>query len=268
MDFSLIVGIIFGLVALIFGFTEDGGNLRTLTSLSPFIIVVGGTIGAVIASFSFGDILHALKSVIASFKQPHSGSTEKLITKISDISSTFRKDGITALDSIIKDSELQKEEYLLLKEGLILIQEMLAPEDIQYVLESDIRAYKHKCLTDISVFEGAAGFSPTMGVIGTVMSLILVLSNGFGNPTELASSIATAFIATLYGVGFANVLYLPMANKLRSMMKRSLIQKELIVDGVCLISKGSLPRTIENELSLYHQAFSDGHKRYRNGIEN
>lgn len=268
MDFSLIIGIIIGFGALLFGYSHEGGNLNTLGAVSSFIIVFGGTLGAVIASFPLHDILQALRGVIASFRIPHSGTTEEIIKKIATISSSYRKDGINALDVALQDSDLNKEEYLLLKEGLILIQEMLAPEDIQYVLDSDIRSYKQKKMTEIRVFESAGGFSPTMGVIGTVMSLVVVLGSGFGDPAELATSISTAFIATLYGVGFANVIYLPIANKLKGVMKRSLIQKELIVDGVCLIAKGSLPRTIENELSLYHQAFPDGQKRYRKGIEN
>ncbi len=268
MDFSLIIGIVLGFGALLFGFAHEGGSLESLQAISSFIIVFGGTIGAVIASFPLHDVLQAIRGVIASFKVPHSGTTEQIINKISTISSAYRKDGVVALDAALQDSDLNKEEYLLLKEGLILIQEMLDPEDIQYVLDADIRSYKQKKMTEIRVFESAGGFSPTMGVIGTVMSLVVVLGNGFGDPAELATSISTAFIATLYGVGFANVIYLPIANKLKGVMKRSLVQKELIVDGVCLISKGSLPRTIENELSLYHQAFPDGQKRYRKGIEN
>lgn len=268
MDFSLIIGVIVGFGALLFGYSHEGGNLAALKAISSFVIVFGGTVGAVIASFPLRDVVQAFKGVAASFRVPHSGTTEKIITKISDISSSYRAEGVTALDSALQDPDLNKEEYLLLKEGLILIQEMLDPEDIQYVLESDIRAYKHKKQTEISVFESAGGFSPTMGVIGTVMSLVVVLGSGFGDPTELATSISTAFIATLYGVGLANVIYLPIANKLKGVLKRSLVQKEVIVDGVCLIAKGSLPRTIENELSLYHQAFPDGQKRYRQGIEN
>lgn len=268
MDFSLIIGVVVGFSALLFGFLEEGGKITALMAISSFIIVFGGTVGTVITSFPFRDIVQAFKGVAASFKLPHSGTTEKIIMKISEISTSYRAEGVTALDSALQDPELNKEEYLLLKEGLILIQEMLDPEDIQYVLESDIRAYKQKKQTEISVFESAGGFSPTMGVIGTVMSLVVVLGNGFGDPSELAASISTAFIATLYGVGFANVLFLPTANKLKGVLKRNLVQKEVIVDGVILIAKGSLPRTIENELSLYHQAFPDGAKRYRQGIDN
>lgn len=268
MDFSLIIGMICCLAALLFGFSHEGGNMGSLAAISSFIIVFGGTVSCVITSFPFRDILQAFKGVINSFKLPHSGTTEQIIKKISDIATKYRADGVTALDAALQDPDLNKEEYLLLKEGLILIQEMLEPEDIQYVLESDIHAYKHKKQTEISVFECAGGFCPTMGVIGTVMSLVVVLGGGFGDPTELASSIATAFIATLYGVGFANIFFLPTANKLKGVMKRNLIQKEIIVDGVCLIAKGALARTIENELALYHQAFPDGSKRYRQGIDN
>lgn len=268
MDFSLIIGIILGFLALLFGFHMEEGVIRSLFLLSPLVIVVGGTVGAVIASFSFRDIGQAFRSVAKSFRQPHSGSVEKIISKISEISGTFRIEGEKGLDNIVGDPVLSQEDYLLLKEGLILIQDLKSQEAIQYTLESDIRSYVQQKNIEISVFEAAGGFSPTMGIIGTVMGLILVLASGFDNPQILATSIATAFVSTLYGVTFANLIYLPIANKLRSQLKRNQIQKELIVDGVCMIAGGNHSRDIENQLSLYYQAFSDGNKKYKQGIDN
>lgn len=268
MDFSLIVGIIIGVAALLTGYALEHGVISSLFLVSPFIIVFGGTVGCVIASFSFTDIAMAIRAMMKSFNHPHSGSMERIISKISMIATRYRANGVTCLEEISRDPELNQEEYLLLKEGLVLIQELKTPEDIQYTLESDIRAYVQQRGIEANVFESAAGFSPTMGVIGTVMGLIMVLAAGFDDPSKLAGSIATAFIATLYGVFLANIVYLPIATKLKTQLKRKHIQKEMIVDGVCMIARGSTSRNIENELALYFQAFSDGGKRYKQGIDN
>jgi len=268
MDFSLIIGIVIGVAALLTGYILEHGVIASLFLLSPFIIVCGGTAGAVVASFSLNDIAMAMKAMLKSFKHPHSASMEKMIAKISMIANRYRADGVTCLEEIGRDPELNQDEYLLLKEGLVLIQELKSPESIQYTLESDIRAYVQQKSIEVSVFESAAGFSPTMGVIGTVMGLIMVLASGFDDPSKLAGSIATAFIATLYGVFLANIVYLPIATKLKTQLKRKHIQKEMIVDGVCMIARGNTSRNIENELALYFQAFSDGGKRYKQGIEN
>ena len=268
MDFSLIIGIAIGVAALLTGYILEHGVISSLFLLSPFIIVFGGTVGAVVASFSLTDIATAMRAMIKSFRHPHSASMEKMISKISNIATRYRTDGVTCLEEISRDPELDQEEYLLLKEGLVLIQELKSPESIQYTLESDIRAYVQQKNIEASVFEAAGGFSPTMGVIGTVMGLIMVLAAGFDDPAELAGSIGTAFIATLYGVFMANIVYLPIATKLKTQLKRKHIQKEMIVDGVCMIARGNTSRNIENELALYFQAFSDGGKRYKQGIEN
>jgi chemotaxis protein MotA len=268
MDFSLIIGIIIGAAALLTGYSLEHGVISSLFLLSPFIIVCGGTVGAVVASFSLNDIAMAMRAMFKSFKHPHSASMEKMISKISMIANRYRADGVTCLEDISRDPELNQEEYLLLKEGLVLIQELKSPESIQYTLESDIRAYVQQKSIEVSVFEAAAGYSPTMGVIGTVMGLIMVLASGFDDPSKLAGSIGTAFIATLYGVFLANIVYLPIATKLKTQLKRKHIQKEMIVDGVCMIANGNTSRNIENELALYFQAFSDGGKRYKQGIDN
>lgn len=268
MELSLILGIIIGFAALITGFSMEGGSLFSLMLVSPFIIVAGGTVGATLGSFTFKDIVQALKAVGKSFKQPNANSTKRLIDRMLEISTRFTADGVVALDAVLSDPEFQKDELLLLKEGLVLIQDGKKEEDIQYVLESELHAYSQQRSVEAEVFEAAAGFSPTMGVIGTVMSLVVVLSNGFGDSAELAEKISTAFIATLYGVGLANVIYLPIAHKLKLLMKKSIIEREIIIDGVCMISKGKAARSMENELAMYYQAFADGKKHFKAGIDN
>ena len=268
MDFSLIIGIIVGLSSIIAGFLYEKGNLMSLLLPSPIMIVVGGTVGAVLASFSISDISKAFKALKYTFSKKSKGDPKMVIEKISKVSEMCRREGLLKIEDALKDPEINKDEYLFLKEGLILVLEGRGEEEIQYVLESDIRAFTAQKQLEIAVFESAGGFSPTMGVLGTVMSLVNVLANMGDNASELAASIATAFVATLYGVGLANIIYLPIATKLKSDLKRQKIQKEMILDGICMIAKGEASRNIENKLSLYWQAFPGGAKNYKAGIEN
>jgi chemotaxis protein MotA len=184
-----------------------------------------------------------------------------------EISERCRKSGLLSIEEELKKPEFSQEEYLFFKEGLILILEGRTEEEIQYVLESDINAFTLKKQLEIAVFESAGGYAPTMGVLGTVMGLVTVLAD-MSDAKSLAASIATAFVATLYGVGIANIVFLPIATKLKSDLKRQTIQKEMITDGICMIAKGEATRNIENKLSLYYQAFPGGDKKYREGIDN
>lgn len=265
MDFAIIIGIVVGFGALIGGFLLEHGVLSSLVLLSPAVIVIGGTIGATIASTTLKDLVNAFKAVGKSFKPP--GDPTEIIDRVAELSEIARKDGITALEVAMSNIPMDKDEYYILKEGVILILEMKSVEQIQYILEADVHAYTIAKQIEIGVFEAAGGFSPTMGIIGTVMGLINVLSN-MGSPEELTGSIAVAFVATLYGVCLANIVYIPIAHKLKNHLKRQKIIREMIIDGVCMIANGAIGRDVKNELSLYYNAFSDGNKKYKEGINN
>lgn len=268
MDISLIIGILLGLLAIITGFKIEGGFLSAILSPSPALIVIGGTIGAVIASFSLSDIIKAFKALGYSFSKKSKGNPNLVIEKISSISEMCRREGLLKIEETLNEPFMEDDNFLFMKEGLILVLEGRSEEEIQYVLDSDIRAFTTQKELEIAVFESAGGYSPTMGVLGTVMSLVTVLADMGSDSTALAESIATAFIATLYGVGLANILYLPIAKKLRTDLKRQKIQREMIMDGICMIARGEASRNIENKLSLYWQAFPGGAKKYKEGIEN
>ena len=267
MDFSLLIGIIIGLAAILTGYTIEDGNLRALLLPSPLLIVLGGTIGAVVASFPLSDIKKALKALAYTFSKKSKGDPHTVITAIMEISDKCRKNGILVLEEEMKKPEYSHPDFLFLKEGLILILEGKSQDEIQYVLESGIHSFVTQKQLEISVFESAGGFSPTMGVLGTVLGLVTVLSD-MSDAQSLAASIATAFVATLFGVGIANIVYLPIATKLKSDLKRQKLQKEMMLDGVCMILKGEASRVIENKLALYWQAFPGGDKKYKAGIEN
>ena len=267
MSISVLLGLIIGFGALILGFTMEEGLISTLVMPSSFIIVVGGTIGAIVASFGITGVLDACKAFAASLMKKNEPNPTVLIEKLTKMSDESRQQGLLRLQTMLDDPDLSKPQYLMLKEGMILAMDMNTADKIREALESDTQAYIQKKQTQIEVFEGASGYSPTMGIIGTVMGLVQVL----GNITDMASltkSISVAFLATLYGVVFANLVYLPIANHLKCKLKRDKIFREMIIDGICMIATGENSRNMVNKLSLYYQAFPNGDKKYINGINN
>jgi chemotaxis protein MotA len=267
MSVSSIAGLIVAFGSLIAGFLLEKGHMASLFLLSPFIIVFGGTMGAVIVSFGFEDTAQAIKSLLASYRKENQPNPDRLIRKICDMANLCRSQGLLQLQNMLNDSELQTENLLMLKEAMILATDMKDKEGIQDVLEADVQSYTVKKQMEIDVFEGAGGFSPTLGIIGTVMGLVQVLSN-MTDSEHLTMEIGVAFIATLYGVVFANVIYFPCANHMKVYLKRQRIFREMIVDGMCMLASGMSARNIENKLSLYYHAFSKSEAKYKSGIEN
>ncbi len=267
MNISVIIGLILAFGSLIFGYTLEEGQLSALILLSPFVIVFGGTWGAVILSNNLSDIQQAFKSLLASYTTNMSKAPELIITKITSIADVCRQSGLLKLEEVLKDPELDRDEYLILKEGIVLTLEGKSADDMRDVLDSNIHAFTIQKQQEIAVLTGAGGFSPTLGIIGTVMGLIHVLGN-MTDTESLTSSISVAFIATLYGVVFANLLYLPAANRLKSYLKRQQVLKEMMAEGICLIAKGESSRNIVNKLSLYYQAFAGQEKKYKEGVIN
>lgn len=267
MDFSIMVGIVVAFGSLIAGFMLEKGIINSLFLISPFIIVFGGTLGAVILSYGFRDLIGAVKSLFQSYFSKNAPNPKNLIKKISTMAELCRKEGLLSLQKMLTDPDINNDNYLLLKEGMILTLDMKSEEEIRDAMESDIQTYSMQKQIEIDVFQGAGGFSPTLGIIGTVMGLVQVLST-MSDAEQLTGSIAVAFIATLYGVVLANLIYIPAANRLKSFLKRQKVFREIMVDGICLISSGKSQRDIENRLSLYYHAFPGGEKEYKDGINN
>lgn len=267
MDISTLIGLIVAFGSLIGGYIIEKGVLSSLAAVSPFLIVVGGTIGAVILSCGIHDLIGALKSFVSSLFTKNAPKPEKLIQKMSEMADLCRREGLLKLQTMLTDPDLNNDNYLPLKEGMILTLDMKSAEEIEAAMESDIQTYTLQKQMEIEVFQSAGGFSPTMGVIGTVMGLIQVLGN-MSDAAELTKSIGIAFIATLYGVVFANLIYLPAANRLKGILKRQKVFREMMVEGICLIASGKSSRDIENQLALYYHAFPGGEKKYKEGINN
>lgn len=262
---SVILGLVIAFGGLIVGYAIEGGTVQSLVLLSPFLIVFGGTLGAVIASYGLDNVSGAFKSFLRSLGGKGRPNPEKLIQMLSGMSDRCRREGLLVLQEVIKEPQLADDQYLLLKEGMLLALDMSTADQIREVLESDIDTFTTKKQMEIAVFEGAAGFSPTLGIIGTVMGLVQVLGN-ISDAEHLTASIAVAFIATLYGVVFANLIYMPIANQMKNHLKRQKIYKQIMVDGICLVASGEMPANLETKLAIYYPAFPKGDKKYKSAI--
>lgn len=267
MDISTIVGLLVSLLGIIAGYIVDEGNLAALFKLSPFLVVVVGTIGVVIISYGLSDTMQAVKSLFQSYSKKNQPDPDKLIKKICELADICRSQGLLQLQAKMNDADLNGENFLMLKEAMVLATDTKNMETMQETLQADVSSYTQKKQIEIDVFTEAGGFSPTLGIIGTVMGLVQVLAQ-MSDAQKLAASIASAFIATLYGIFFANIVYLPAANHLKLCLKRQLIYRDMIIDGMCMLASGESSRNIENKLALYYHAFPGGEKKYKAGIEN
>lgn len=244
MDILTIVGILLGLGAIIGGNILEGGHVGSLMQLTAFVIVFGGTMGAVLVQTPMSIFLRSLKMFVWLFLPPKV-KAEAAIQKILNWSQVARKEGLLGLESSI---EAESDEFA--RKGLQLLVDGTEPDAIRGILEVDVGAKEHTDTQAAKVFEGMGGYSPTIGIIGAVMGLIHVMEN-LSDPSKLGSGIAVAFVATIYGVGMANLLFLPFANKLKSHVHNQSQFREMIIEGVVSIAQGENPRSIETKLKGY-----------------
>jgi chemotaxis protein MotA len=169
----------------------------------------------------------------------------QLIQQVSGWSQVSRREGLLALDPIVNEL---KDEFT--RKGLQLVVDGAEPDRLREVMEVEISTYEQEMKLSARIWEAAGGYSPTIGILGAVMGLIQVMEN-LSDPSKLGAGIAVAFVATIYGVGLANLVYLPMANKLKAHINRLIVQREMIVDGLVGIANGDNPRIIESRLRGY-----------------
>ncbi|TYO95536.1 flagellar motor protein [Desulfallas thermosapovorans] len=244
MDLATILGFILGLGALLVGFTLEGGHIGALVQPSAALIVFGGTIGATMFSFSPGDF-KALPQLIklAMFNKPYDPT--RTIEEIVAMAEEARREGLLYLENRLPEIN---DPYL--RKGLQLVIDGTDPELVKKILEVEIYAIEERHGVGSSIFEVAGGYAPTMGIIGTVMGLVHVLGN-MSDPDSLGPAIAVAFMATLYGVGSANVLWLPLAAKLSNISKKEILLKELMMEGIISLQAGYNPILIRERLVAY-----------------
>jgi len=240
------IGILLALVAILGGNLLEGGHTSSLVQLTAFIIVGGGTLGAVMVQTPIRTFVRSIRIAVWVFV-PVKLRPEEVAEKIVNWSNIARREGLLGLEAIAEE-----EQDLFARKGLQLLVDGSEPEVIRSILEVEIDSKEHQDMQAAKVFDGMGGYSPTIGIIGAVMGLIHVMNN-LADPSKLGSGIATAFVATIYGVGFANLLFLPMANKLKSQVHSQTQFREMIVEGVISIAEGENPRNIETKLQGFYQ---------------
>lgn len=245
-DISLMIGLASGFGCLVIAFMMEGGNPLKLIGLSALVIIIGGTFGALAISFGVGTVLTLPAGVIRAMNAPQHDQTNQVNLFVT-FAEKARKEGLLSLEEDIQSDLGNKEYDPLLKRGLSLVVDGIDASAIQAIFEVEITEYEEREKSKIMLFEQAGGFSPTMGIIGTVLGLISVLGH-LSEPEKLGESIAAAFIATLYGIGFANLIWLPIANKLKIILKSELELKNLILVGVISLQAGDNPRIVKDKL--------------------
>lgn len=245
MDISTLLGLIIGFGSLILAFIIEGGKVGGLIVGSAALIVFGGTIGAVMISYKIEDFIKIPGLLIKSFTKINKDISE-LIETIISLAKKARQEGLLSLEEELKRNDLDD----FLKRGLTLVIDGLDINLIKNMMDLDMYLFEQKVKKEISIFQSAGGYAPTMGIIGTVMGLVHVLGN-LSSPDKLGPSIAVAFIATLYGVSSANLLWLPIAEKLKQKAESERLEKELIIEGILSIQQGENPKIIEEKLFVF-----------------
>jgi len=244
MDILTITGIVLALGAILGGQVLEGGHLGSIMQATAFIIVMGGTVGAVLVNYPMAVFLKALGNAKMIFFNVHVDS-KAMIAQIVELATLSRKQGLLALEGKLKtmtDPFLQK--------GLQLVIDGTEAKSIREILEIEVEQFEEENTLSGKVYESLGGYAPTIGILGAVLGLIHVMEN-LSDPSKLGSGIATAFVATIYGVGAANLFFLPMGGKIKMKTKELVLARQLIIEGLVSLAQAENPKMIEEKLGGY-----------------
>jgi chemotaxis protein MotA len=241
MDKSSFAGLVIALGGILLGLMLEGGKLAQVLQPTAAIIVFGGTLGAVMLQFPLRVVIAAFRSLGRVFFD-HSRNPQSLIGEIVGYAHKARKEGIVSLDS-----ELEAIQDPFLKKTLMLAIDGTEPQEIRKMMELELDNQSEHDDNIPRVFESAGGFSPTVGIIGAVLGLIQVMQH-LDDIGEVGRGIAVAFVATIYGVGAANLFFLPVSGKIKMRMRQEQTRREMVLEGVISILEGMNPRMIETKL--------------------
>jgi chemotaxis protein MotA len=241
MDVLSLIGIILAFVAIIGGNYLEGGHLSALLNGPAALIVLGGTLAAALLQSPMSSFMRALQ-IVGWILFPPRIDLPGGIDRVVNWSLTARKEGLLGLEAI---ADAESDSYS--RKGLQLLVDGAEPEAIRSILEVDFMTQETRDTQAAKVFESMGGYAPTVGIIGAVMGLIHVMGN-LADPSQLGSGIAVAFVATIYGVSSANLILLPIANKLKAVVMRQSRYREMLLEGILSIAEGENPRSIELKL--------------------
>ncbi|MFN8008421.1 MAG: flagellar motor protein [Terriglobia bacterium] len=244
MDIASLIGLILGLGAVIGGAALEGLHLGSITQPTAAIIVFGGTIGAVALGFPLKSLIAAGKGGLRVIFEPKVKNSQ-IVEEIIQYAHKARKDGLISLESLIPNAS---DEFL--QKAMSLAVDGTDPKVLRETMEIELNHIDEEGEIDAKIFEAAGGYAPTIGIIGAVLGLIHVMEN-LSDPSKLGSGIAVAFVATVYGVSSANLIYLPFATKLKIRHKQFMVAREMMLEGIIAILEGVNPRIIEEKLKGY-----------------
>jgi chemotaxis protein MotA len=241
MDKATWTGLLVALGGILLGLLLEGGNLGQILQPTAAIIVFGGTLGAVLIQFPLSVVIGSFKRLASVFFETDQDGQQR-VNELVTYANKARREGIVSLDR-----ELQTIEEPFLKKSLMLAIDGTEPQELRKMMDLEMTNQAERDERFPSVFEAAGGFSPTIGIIGAVLGLIQVMQH-LDKIDEVGRGIAVAFVATIYGVGAANLFFLPAAGKLKIRIREEQIARELLVEGVVSILEGMNPRMLETKL--------------------
>lgn len=243
MDLATVIGIVlsFGLVV---SAILSGSSLIIFISVPSFLIVVGGTLGAAMVNFPMGYVIGVIGVIKNTFFTSLEAPTE-IVERFKDYANRARREGILSLEPLIKEIE---DDYM--RKGLQLTVDGLEPQTIQEILETEISYLSERHSTGADVVANLGTLAPAMGMIGTVIGLVQMLQT-MSDPSTIGPAMAVALLTTLYGAILANLVFNPLAGKLKARSKEEVLLREMIMEGILSISKGENPRIIEEKLNSY-----------------
>src|SRR5579863_32338 len=242
MDKSSILGVFLAVAGIVVGLLMEGGNLGQILQPTAALIVFGGTFGAVLLQFPLPTVIAAFRSLGHVFVAPRKQS-DGLIRQLVEYANKARRQGVVSLDG-----DLQAIKDPFLKQSVMLAVDGTEPSELRKIMRVSLDSIADAEERLPAVFESAGGFSPTIGILGAVLGLIQVMQH-LDNIQEVGRGIAVAFVATIYGVGIANLFFLPFAGKMRIRVREDYLRREMMLEGVTSILEGMNPRMLALKLS-------------------
>lgn len=244
MDLATIIGFFLAWGAFFGSVMIEGGNLKSFANPSAILLVFGGTLGATTMSFPLSQIMK-LPMITKNAVLGAPPDLAKTITTLVMFAERARREGLLALED-----EARKIDDSFLQKGVQLAVDGTDPELVRAILQTEIAYVQERHSTGANIYATMGGFAPTLGVIGTVAGLVHMLAN-LSDPGSMGPSIASAFIATLYGVSSANLLFLPLSNKLKTKSASEILMRDIMLEGILAIQAGDNPRVVEEKLKAF-----------------
>jgi len=241
MDPATLIGILVAFVIVTVANVLEGGNPMSLMLAAPLLLVFGGTLAICVAGGTMADTKLSMKAMVRAFTSP-APSGAKLVPELVTLADKARREGLLALEDSVADID---DPFLV--RALTMAIDGTDPEELRDILEAQVQAKKAETKQSAKFWNAAGGYAPTIGIVGTVMGLVHVLEQ-LAEPEKLGHLIAAAFVATLWGVMSANLIFLPIGSRLTRLGELEVAQMELVIEGVSALQAGSNPRLVAQRL--------------------